>query len=440
MKSYLLALSLITTAQYANAQTISYKKQIAPIFAASCKACHSGPNPQSGLDISTYAALSKGGRRGKSITPGDPSKSLLVQYIDGTKQPRMPIGGALKASEIALVVKWVKEGAKVDGDANATTTVSAPKIILKVKVLPPAASLAWNKDGHTLAMGTYQEVKLIDSTTGHVIKTLPGHADVVRGLAFSPDGNTLAAGGGVPGVGGEIKLWNVANWTIEKTLKGHTDCIYGLAWRPDGKQIATTSYDKTVKLWDITKDAPTADLKEHSEAVYSVGYNKEGKLFATAGADRAIRVWDANTGKRLYTLAGHTDMVTFLAFHPTANQLASASADKTVRVWSLKADSGNNDKTLGPLPDMVTSVCFSLDGKHIAATCNNGSVTVWDKDSGNVATTIKAGDDTALSVAYRPDSQMIAVGGYDGSVKLFAPDGKLASTPVAAPARSAQNK
>src|SRR5262249_42934358 len=122
------------------------------------------------------------------------------------------------------------------------------------------------------------------------------------------------------------------------------------------------------------------------------------------------------------------------------NQLASASADKTVRVWSLKADGGNSDKTLGPLPDTITSVCFSLDGKHLAATCNNGSVTVWDKDSGNVVTTIKAGDDTALSVAYRPDSQLIAVGGYDGSVKLFTSDGKLASTPIAAPSRSAQSK
>src|SRR5262249_23951557 len=157
---------------------------------------------------------------------------------------------------------------------NATTTVTAPKIVLKVKVLPPAASLAWAKDGRMLAMGTYQEVKLIDSMSGQVIKTLTGHADVVRGLAFSPDGNLLAAGGGVPGVGGEIKLWNVANWRLLKTLKGHTDCIYGLAWRPDGKQIATTIYDKTVKLWDITKDAPIADLKEHSEAVYTVGYNK----------------------------------------------------------------------------------------------------------------------------------------------------------------------
>src|SRR5689334_11119709 len=93
---------------------ISYRKQVAPIFAASCNACHGGPNPQSAFNLTTFAGLMKGGRRGKAITPGDPVKSLLVQYVNGTKQPRMPIGGQLKADEIALITRWVKEGAKSD--------------------------------------------------------------------------------------------------------------------------------------------------------------------------------------------------------------------------------------------------------------------------------------------------------------------------------------
>src|SRR5438874_5865547 len=103
MKTYLCLTAIFSLANQATAQTVSYKRQIAPIFAASCNACHSGPNAQSGFNISTYTTLSKGGRRGKAVIPADPSKSLLVQYIDGTKQPRMPIGGALKTTEIALI-------------------------------------------------------------------------------------------------------------------------------------------------------------------------------------------------------------------------------------------------------------------------------------------------------------------------------------------------
>ena len=58
MKIYPYVIAIISMSIQATAQTVSFKKQIAPIFAASCNACHSGPNAQSGLNISTYAALS----------------------------------------------------------------------------------------------------------------------------------------------------------------------------------------------------------------------------------------------------------------------------------------------------------------------------------------------------------------------------------------------
>src|SRR5947209_3370278 len=57
---------------------VSYRKQIAPLFASSCNACHGGASPQSGLALTTYAALLKGGRRGKPVVPGNPTASLLV--------------------------------------------------------------------------------------------------------------------------------------------------------------------------------------------------------------------------------------------------------------------------------------------------------------------------------------------------------------------------
>ena len=95
------AVLLMTTGMTAVAQTkpvttasVSYKKQIAPIFSANCNACHSQATPQSGLNMTTSASLMKGGKRGAMVVPGDPSKSLLVAYIEGKKQPRMPIGGS----------------------------------------------------------------------------------------------------------------------------------------------------------------------------------------------------------------------------------------------------------------------------------------------------------------------------------------------------------
>ncbi len=435
MKPCVLCLLLAIISIPSQSQTISYRKQVAPIFASSCAACHGSNNPQSGFGLQNFASLMKGGRRGKAVIAGNPAGSLLSQFIDGTKQPRMPIGGALKPAEIATIKKWIAEGAKSDGDLSGPLTI--PKIAVKIPVLPQAASLAWSKDGKWLAVGTYRDVKVLDASTGLVARTLTGHSDVIRALAFSPDGNILAAGAGVPGVGGEVKLWNPITGELIETMTGHSDCVYGLAWRPDGKQIATTSYDKAVRLWDVAKGTTIAELKEHAEAVYGAAYSASGKYLATAGADKSIRIWDANSGKRLYTLAGHTEAITGLAFRPGADQLASASADRTLRIWNIGPDSGGLAKTIGPVSDGLTDVRFTADGKLIGATLTDGSVSVWKPDDGSLSKSIKAGDDTALSLAFKPDNTMVAVGAYDGSVKLFTlADGKPGRILIAAPKKT----
>ena len=64
--SILGALAISLTIRPGHDQLVSYRKQIAPIFAASCNACHGGPNPQSAFNLTTFAGLVKGGRRGAS--------------------------------------------------------------------------------------------------------------------------------------------------------------------------------------------------------------------------------------------------------------------------------------------------------------------------------------------------------------------------------------
>lgn len=444
IKSCLSIISLLACASIASAQTkpaaVSYKKQIAPIFAMSCNACHSAATPQSKLNTTTYATLLTGGSRGKAILPGNPDKSLVVEYVEGRKQPKMPIGGSLKPAEIALIRRWITEGAKTDGEAAPIDPSKAGNtggIPVRPDILPQAASLAWSKDGKLLAVGTYREVKLFEVVSGKLQRTLGGHADVVRALAFSPDGTTLAAAGGIPGVGGEIRLWNVADGTLKKTLTGHTDCIYGFGWRPDGKQFATSSYDKTIKVWDVEKGVSIADLKDHADAVYGLAYTASGKYLATASADRSIRVWDAQTAKRLYTLAGHTEMVTGLAAHPTADQIVSVSADKTMRLWNLRPDGGDAARTSPGQPDVLTDVRFSPDGKWIVTASNDGTVKIWDASNGNEVRKI-ANLDAILSVLIDPTNQIVAIGGYDGSVTLYKiADGAKTAAMISIPRRAA---
>jgi mono/diheme cytochrome c family protein len=107
-------LGLLAPAGLAQDKPVSYTKDIAPIFKATCEKCHNPKKAKGKLDMSTYAALAKGGKEGKPWVAGDPDKSLIIKSISG-KEPEMPEeGDPLKPEQIALIARWIKEGAKDD--------------------------------------------------------------------------------------------------------------------------------------------------------------------------------------------------------------------------------------------------------------------------------------------------------------------------------------
>jgi hypothetical protein len=83
----------------------------------------------------------------------------------------------------------------------------------------------------------------------HLITFLTGHTDPVRGVAFSPDGKTLASGSW----DNTIRLWDVASrQALGAPLTGHSDSVTSVAFSPDGKTLASGSADKSIVLWDVS--------------------------------------------------------------------------------------------------------------------------------------------------------------------------------------------
>jgi WD40 repeat protein len=71
-----------------------------------------------------------------------------------------------------------------------------------------AERIAWLPDGSRLAVAARRTVQIVDPDTGACLLTLRGEDAQIYGLAFSPDGSLLAAGGGArDGGGSSILLW-----------------------------------------------------------------------------------------------------------------------------------------------------------------------------------------------------------------------------------------
>jgi WD40 repeat protein len=70
---------------------------------------------------------------------------------------------------------------------------------------------------------------------------------VVQTVAFSPDGQLLAAGGWEAAV----PVWSVAGGAPLVTLRGHVEGVHDLVFAPDGRLLVTVGDDSTVRLWGV---------------------------------------------------------------------------------------------------------------------------------------------------------------------------------------------
>lgn len=89
--------------------SVSFSKDVEPIFQGRCVSCHGGPNPQRGLDLSTYASVMAGSANGPVVVPGNPDSSRLIQMVTQGMMPKS--GPKLLPSQIQILTEWVQAGA-----------------------------------------------------------------------------------------------------------------------------------------------------------------------------------------------------------------------------------------------------------------------------------------------------------------------------------------
>jgi hypothetical protein len=92
------------------APALTYETNVLPILSRSCLNCHNARTRRGGLDLSTLAALRRGGDGGPAVVPGVPSDSPLFTTV---ATGRMPLRGApLSEAEKKLISDWIAAGAR----------------------------------------------------------------------------------------------------------------------------------------------------------------------------------------------------------------------------------------------------------------------------------------------------------------------------------------
>src|SRR5262245_28229494 len=280
---------------------------------------------------------------------------------------------------------------------------------LRLRHLDRVFGLAFAPDGKTLASASHDHTAAIwDTRTGRLLHRLRGHRYAVDCVAYSPDGRLLATGSSDC----TVRVWDAASGRMLRTCEGHTGWVNTLGFLPDGKRVVSGSFDFTVRLWDVNTGKEVQRLPAFDKEVLRLACAPGGRLLAVVIHGDTLQLWDHEQKKCLRSFRGDHP-----CFSPNGQTLALAdgktlelrdvATGKLLRAWTDHARD-------------VESVAFSPDGKTIASGewRNQGTVRLWDVETGRCRQRWPGHDGGTFALAFSPDGRRLASAGGDLRVCL----------------------
>ncbi len=276
--------------------------------------------------------------------------------------------------------------------------------------------LAFAPDGHTLASvgGQSAAVWVWDARTRDRIHRLPGRKDAGWAVACGPAGLVAAAFHRTtlrdPFV---FRVWRLPNAepVAEIVASDHTPA-HDLAFLPGGTGLVTAS--QQVRVWDL---APATDRPPYRQAptyqnqFQAVGVSPDGGRVAFAST-LAVGCWRPATGD-VRLLTNVKAQVHALAFDPAGRELAIAFGYGAC-VFDLEADRTRLE--LAGHQGIVWKVAYTPDGSRLVTASSDGTVRFWDARTGTCRGSFDWQAGKVRCVAVSPDGLTVASGGQDGRI------------------------
>jgi WD40 repeat protein len=309
-------------------------------------------------------------------------------------------------------------------------------------------AVEFTADGKTLAdcgLGTYTgELELWNVASATLSASLFTFVAYPSALGLSHDNKTLAIGGSDDTGDGYVEVWDISTGTVTSGLttsvKGTT---YGLAFTPDGATLATgaTFYDDgtgtyigKLALWDVATGTAKTSLPTTGSVVSSIAISSDGKVLADDCGGFA-ELWNLSTNSLISNLnAGFS--ITSNAFSPNGktlllggltyivNQTGPSPGDiGNLQFWDVATETAT-DSISSSLYTELTAAAFSSDGTTAAgagsifSTLDNqsGALNLWNTSTGKQLASLNTSASLGVkSIAFSPSGSTLANGGQNAS-------------------------
>ena len=251
-----------------------------------------------------------------------------------------------------------------------------------------AHALAFSPDGTTLALGGFAgsvgHVRLVDARTLKRLADVRLDRGAPNRIAFTRDGSRLAV---VESIKEGASWVTIRDATTLRQLgsriepEGFTGRWLSQLWTdpsialtPDGSSLVTTSEVGELTWWDLDNHERTRTLKI-ADGYRALALSPDGRS-AAIGLDDGIELIDLRTSARRASRGTLASSPIWLQFAPDGKSIASTSRDGTVTIWDVATLTPR--ESLRGHSDSVWQPVFSPDGRTLYTTSSDGSAIVWD--------------------------------------------------------------
>ena len=271
--------------------------------------------------------------------------------------------------------------------------------------------VAFAPDGKTLATASLDnQVKLWRLADGTLERVLKGHGDGVAGVGYLADGRLVSAS-----LDKSLRVWR-PDGTLQRTLPGHAEYLTCVAVAPEGGGIVSGGFDRQIRLWNADADAQVAAFAGGDATVQCVAWRGDARVFAGAGDDNSIRWFDATERAVLRTVPAHAAAVEALAFD-RQRRLISGGADGRLKIWSAE---GTAVTDVDALTARVKCLAVHPTGEVLAVGGSDGVVRVWKLGAGlSEPIAEPAHRNTLYGIAFSPDGTWLAAASFDRSISVW---------------------
>lgn len=425
------------------ASTVSYFRDLRPIFQTHCLGCHQPAKPMGGFVMTHFAGLIKGGESEQpGIVPGKPDESYLLSQISPSDgKAEMPKDKPpLSETEITRIRQWIVEGAKDDTPASVGTLIDSDHPP-RYEAPPVLTAIDFSPDDSLLAVSGYHETLLHKADGSGLVARLIGQSERIESLAFSPDGKSLAVTGGSPGRLGELQVWDVESRKLRYSLNVTYDTIYGASWSADGTKIAFGCADNTLRAIEAATGKQVLYQGAHSDWVLDTVFSKEGTHVISVSRDRSMKLVEVATQRFIDNITSITPGalkggLAAVDRHPAKDELLIGGADGVPKIYQMlrtKArvigDDFNLIKAYEALPGRIYDAHFNADGSRFVVGSSldgTGEVRVYETASGKLLNKAEGQRGPVYTVSFSTSGKIVASAGFDGVVRLNdAETGKL---------------